>query len=175
MFVRILTGLTYAWFVAILYFSSDGGMSVFDVLGLGYGWLMLAVAWLITFFVMRSRKVGFGTRRRVFVPFLLAFGGVLYWSESAIYLRLLASRDALGAYVSSAQRAHLNSKQRVRVGFFTVRETETFSDGTVRLITADCMFDECGLAYVPKGNPLVIGEDSYDHLSGKWWHWSRSW
>ena len=175
MFARGLTISSCAWLIALLYFSSDGGMSVCDVLGLGYAWLALAISWIVTFFVLRSRKVSFGPAGRVLVPLVLAIGGFLYFTEGAIYLRLLGSKGALEAYVASAQRGHRNSRQPVRIGLFKVLETETLSDGTVRMITAECMFDECGLAFAPRGIPPVIGEDSYEHLGGAWWRWSRSW
>jgi hypothetical protein len=46
----------------------------------------------------------------------------------------------------------------------------------VRMITSQCsMFDHCGLAYSPAGEPARVGEDYYSHIWGPWWHWYRSW
>jgi hypothetical protein len=37
------------------------------------------------------------------------------------------------------------------------------------------LVDDCGVVYSPTGEPPVVGEDSYEHISGPWWHWYRSW
>jgi len=173
--MRNLTVVTCIWLVGLLYFTSDGGMSVFDVLVFAYGWLALVLAWLIVFLVARAQRRPIRRTYGIISAIVLLLGAVLYWTEGAIYLRLLPSRPALDAYVLAAQRKQINSRQPISVGAFKVRETETLKDGTVRLITASCMFDDCGLAYAPRGKPPILGEDSYDHLIGKWWHWWRSW
>ncbi len=61
-----------------------------------------------------------------------------------------------------------------RVGLFKVRETELLKSETVRLITAEDFVDHAGFVYSPQ-KPPVLGEDSYSHLYGSWWHWQRSW
>lgn len=171
--MRLVTFIILIWFAALLWFSSDGGMSVPDVLILGYAWPALLIAWIIAYARRHRRAQKMGAAGLVSLALLLS-GGIAYWTGTAIYLRLLASRSALERYAAAAGQRGLDSKQPVRAGLFLVRETETLEGGTVRLITAECMFDDCGLVF-SSGQPPVIGEDSYDHLLGKWWHWRRSW
>ena len=66
---------------------------------------------------------------------------------------------------------------RNRVGLFWLREAEVLPQGVVRIITTDCMFDDCGLVYSPAGVPPRIGEDMYEALAlgGPWYHWWRGW
>ncbi len=94
-------------------------------------------------------------------------------------LRLKLSEPALMSYIQTAQAAQAAQPQLAisprQVGLFQVQETELLSSGTVRLITTEDFFDHAGFVYSPNQAPPVLGEDSYSHLYGDWWHWQRSW
>jgi hypothetical protein len=99
------------------------------------------------------------------------------WSGASFWVRFQCSRPALNRYVQSASPmiASGTFTPGVRVGLFWLREAEVLPDGVVRMITTDCMFDQCGVVYSPRGAPPVVGEDTYNALGGPWYHWWRSW
>ena len=160
-------------------------MSVFDVIVFGWGGVLLLIAWAIALAGARTRGDAIPLTFRFAMPALFAIGAVAYWTDVAIYVRFVASRPALEKYVRDAQRARTgsalaewtrtNSRSVAWVGLFRVSETEALNDGTVRLITGSCMFDDCGLVFSPRGAPLRIEEDWFEHLVGRWWQWRRSW
>ena len=94
-------------------------------------------------------------------------------------IRLKLSEPALTTYVQDVQ-AGRRSPQKWGdssrwVGLFEVRETELPEGGVIRVITTKDFVDHAGFVYSPKQKPPVLGEDSYRHLYGFWWHWQRSW
>jgi hypothetical protein len=173
--VRAATGLAAAWFAGVVWFTSDGGVSVYDLFIVFYGGGAIFLTWLIAIAVLAIRKLTIP-----WIPFniaasLVIAGAAVLFTDRAIDLRLVVSRSALGRYVADAT-SRGRAEKGVRVGAFFVREVEVLPDGVVRIITADCgLADDCGLTYSPHGRPPVIGEDRYTHLTGRWWHWWRSW
>jgi hypothetical protein len=96
------------------------------------------------------------------------------YSGTLFHLRFLGSRSSLERYVEQTIANGESHRKQTNVGLFVARETEILPNGTVRIITSSCMFDECGIAF-SRTTPRAIGEDRYDHLTGNWWRWQRSW
>ena len=174
------------WALVVLWLGSDAGFNIVAFLVAEYGGLLLLGWWLIRLvrWLMRRRRSPVveteSTRRRVLywawepltivACFAIAYTGVLFPARFAV------SRPALDRYATEVRERGDSTPPAGRlVGLFRVREVELLTDGVVRLITTECMLDDCGMAYSPKGPPPVIGEDSYRHLTGNWWHWWRSW
>ena len=174
------------WAAAALWLGSDTGFDIVGFLLAEIGGLVLLVWWLsrlIRWLARRRRTPSDrpeSTRRHVLrwlwepvtivACWAIAYTGILFPARFAM------SRPALDRYALQLRERGDSAPPAGRiVGLFKLREVELRPDGVVRLITTQCMFDDCGLAYSPKGPPPVIGEDSYRHLSGNWWHWYRSW
>ncbi len=174
-------GLEAVWMAYALLFGSDAGLTVPVLLVLWYGGLALGLLWAVRF-IMRlllRKRVPSPTRMR-----RLALEGVLVAAcfaavqfGVAFRLRFLLSRPALTRYATAARSSseHGHGGTGTRVGLFWIRESETLPGGVVRLITTDCMFDDCGVAYSPSGKPPIVGEAIYTPIGGSWWHWWRSW
>jgi hypothetical protein len=124
--------------------------------------------------VATAREAGVTRRRLSVAPVLLVISGVLFVTEAAVYVRFALSRPALEHHAAASARSG-PSDRVVRVGLFVVRETDVQPGGVVRMITAECMFDDCGLAFSSGGAPPVVGEDAYYSLTDNWWLWHRSW
>ena len=172
-------GVAVLWGTAALIMNSDGS-SIDAFLLYAYGGIAFFFA-AVTFGVV---CIVSATRRRerlmrVFpLPYLLliavlalVFVGVSL--NGAFWLRFEMSRGALEAATAQVQ-AGAKPKTPVRIGFFRVREIDRAGD-SVRFIVGESLLDEVGVAYSPSGEPPVVGEDSYTHLTGDWWIWDRSW
>jgi hypothetical protein len=174
------------WALAVLWLGSDAGFNMTAFLLTHFGGILLFGWWavrLVFWFTVRRRsQVGESVpvRRHVLrwlwepvtivACWAVAYTGILFPARFAV------SRPSLDRYVREVRERGDSTPPPGRiVGLFKVREVELRPDGVVRLITTSCMLDDCGMANSPKGQPPVIGEDSYRHLSGNWWHWFRSW
>lgn len=181
---RVLTVATVAgvaaWVAAGLLVGSDAGVTVFVRLGLFYGGVGVLALWVVDLLVHvfttgRHRERRSIRRRAATVLVFAAVVGVVV-TGGAFRVRFLLSRPALDAFVARhASRPDAQVQPRTRIGLFWVREAEVLPGGVVRLITTPCMFDDCGVAYSPAGDPPRIGEDVYSRLGGNWYHWFRSW
>lgn len=182
---RPLAVLTLAagsvWAVYVLLFGSDAGLRIPVFLVLVWGGAGVLGLWILRFGVhLFTHKRTPGSRRvarLLLEPAALALCFALVWTGAAFWLRFHLSKPALEAYVRNERPALLAGtfKPGVRVGLFWLREAEVVPQGVVRLITTDCMFNDCGLVYSPAAQPPVIGEDTYRPLGGPWYHWWRSW
>ena len=170
-----------AWVTYVLGWGSDAGLTVPVLLVLTWGGVGVLVLWSLGFAVHVVATKGAPERRRLrrfaVWPALLSFCFVFVWTGLAFQVRFLASRPALDRVareaIPMAPPAELSPGRRV--GFFWVRESEVLPGGIIRIITTQCMFDDCGLVYSPNGEPPRVGEDTYRQLGGGWWHWWRSW
>ena len=170
-----------AWVLYVLGRGSDAGLPVLLLLVLLWGGLGLVVLWAARVVVhLRATRAAPEARRlprlsAEFAVLLLCFAAV--WTGAAFRVRFLVSKPALARFVIQHVQAtgmgHFTPG--TRVGLFHIREAEALPGGVVRLITTDCMFDDCGMAYSPLREPPVIGEDTYRPLAEHWWHWWRSW
>jgi hypothetical protein len=173
--------LEVAWMLYVLARGSDAGLPVLLLLVLVWGGLVVVVLWVVRVVVhLRATRTTPEARRlrrlsAELALMFLCFGAV--WTGTAFRARFVVSKPALARFVThQAQaigRGHFTPG--IRVGLFRIREAEALPGGVVRLITTDCMFDDCGLAYSPAGEPPVVGEDTYSPLGKQWWQWWRSW
>jgi hypothetical protein len=169
-----------AWSAYILVAGSDAGLTVTTLLVLTYGGLAVLgvwATWLAVHLVAAHRAAARPRWRLLAVqPLVLItlFGAT--WLGGTFRLRFAASKAALDRLAQhGGDAAGEPVPPGTRVGLFRVKEAEFLQGGAVRLITTDCMFDHCGVAYSPSGPPPRIGEDAYSPLVQNWWHWSRSW
>lgn len=175
---RVLLPIAAVWFLAAAWFTSDGGTSVPDLIGIEFSAILLGISWLVVLVVrvVRIRSIRSTlTVSAMVVPLLIVGGYAVSWSEAGFPLRFAASRSSLERYALSISGTDKSSYQTRQVGLFQIRETEALENGVVRLITAECMFDDCGLVYSPKGAPPVVGEDYYIKIDQSWYWWERSW
>jgi hypothetical protein len=165
----------------ILAFGSDAGLTVPVLLALVWGGLAVFVLWCLRFglhlFNTRRSAERRRVRRLIAEPVALILCFAFVWSEGAFRLRFIMSRPAFESYVRHARPSIRQGefKPGVRVGLFWLREAEALPGGVVRMITTQCMFDDCGVVFSPDTTPPRIGEDSYTRLGGPWYHWWRSW
>jgi hypothetical protein len=171
-FRRGVMPLLVIWVLASIWLGSDSGISVPGLLIVVGGAGLLLVVWLILLVVALKRK------DRMKLPWVEPAVTILVllaiYSGALFHLRFLASRRSLDRYVAQTLAGRESHRKPTNVGLFVARETEVLPNGVVRIITASCMFDECGIAF-SRMQPPVVGEDRYDHLTGKWWRWWRSW
>ena len=167
-----------AWIAYVLGRGSDAGLSVFVLIMLVWGGAALLLFWLIRLavhFIARGKE----PRSSYFIrwliePLVLGASFIAVWSGVAFQTRFFFSKPALQQFASAPHVVN-PSPSGPWVGLFHIREAEVLPQGVVRIITTDCMFDDCGLVYAPEGAPPVVGEDSYTPLGGGWWQWLRSW
>ncbi|HXB56280.1 MAG TPA: hypothetical protein VN461_16000 [Vicinamibacteria bacterium] len=182
---RVLAILTVSagsgWAIYVLAFGSDAGLTVPVLLALVWGGVAVLVVWSLRagLHLLNTRGLpGQRHLRRVIAqPAALALCFALVWSEAAFRIRFWLSRPALQSYVQRARPSirHGEFRPGVRVGLFWLREAEALPGGVVRLITTQCMFDDCGVVYSPVAEPPRIGRDIYSALGGPWYHWRQGW
>lgn len=178
------TLLLGVWTAASLWLGTDAGLSITALILTAYGGMLLLAIWLVRLvrWLVRGRRssgmepVATGRRvlRWVWEPATIVIVFVVVYYGLAFPTRFRLNRWALESYVQRVQGGDVPSQARV-VGLFRVRETEVLPGGVVRMITTDCMFDDCGVVFSPRGRPPTIGEDSYYPLADGWWRWWRSW
>jgi hypothetical protein len=171
---RWLQILVACWLVAALWWSSDGGVAVFELLIVSYGAVALIAAALVIAIVERKRQRSFPTSGLLSVIAIVLAGGVLFFSSIPFRVRFEVGVRSLERFAAGLPVGHSQNRLKRRVGVFNIAESEVLPDRTVRLILAEDMFDESGVAYSP-GTPPVVAEDSYQHIRGNWWRWYRSW
>ena len=183
---RWIPGVTVgAWALAVLWLGTDAGYSIPAFLVAEMGGLLLLGWWLarvVWWWARRRRSPGREPLarglflRRLWEPLTIVTCGMIAFTGIGFPARFAMSRPALDRYVQELRaRGDSTPPAGHVVGLFRLREVEVLPGGVVRLITTSCMMDNCGIAYSLNGPPPVIGEDSYRHLSGNWWHWFRSW
>jgi hypothetical protein len=183
---RVIAGLTLTagavWVVYVVLLGSDAGLPFPVVIALAWGGGALLVLWALRLVLHLAITRRAPERRRVrrvvaeLAVVLLCFAFVS--SGAAFRVRFMLSWPWLNRYVQTAPStiASGSFKPGARVGLFWLREAEVLPEGVVRLITSEChIVDQCGLVYSPTGAPPVVGEDMYDALGGRWYHWWRSW
>jgi|ERR1051326_2561680 hypothetical protein len=156
---------------AALYCGSNSGVSVVNLLVIAAGGIV-ALAWWSLLLIGVSRRSGRLAQAWIEPAVSMSLLLVIY-SGAPFYVRFLASKPFLDHYVRSAHTGEAVGHARV-VGLFIARETEVLPDGVVRIITTNCMFDQCGLVF-SSSSPPRTGGDQYVHLIGSWWRWWRSW
>jgi hypothetical protein len=180
--------LASAWFVFVACAFSDAGIEFQSVLVLVYGSLLWGVLWFIRLIVAVVRhRQGLIPRKPFhrallywgFEPTALLLSAGLAFSGVLCTFRFYLGRPSLDAYVAEvatgrAQPHGFGTPERW-VGLFRIRETELLTNGVVRIITSPDGFDDAGFTFAPASPPPVVGEDSYTHITGSWWHWHRSW
>jgi hypothetical protein len=153
-----------------------------------YGSLLWGVIWLLRLVVTVVRQqrgsVPRQTLRHALVhwgvePVVLLLCGVLAFTGILGHIRFRLCRPSLDAYVaevvSGRVQPHGYDSPKRWVGLFHVAETELQPHGVVRIITASVFLDDAGFTYSPVSPPPRIGEDSYEHITGYWYRWHRSW
>jgi hypothetical protein len=169
------------WAAYLLVFGSDPGLTLYALFVLGYGGAALLVLWAVyTIFHIAAFRGSFERRswRRVLVdPAIVVFCLCMTLFGGTFRVRFLLSKPALERFVreDAARVAAAQVPPGTRAGLFRVQEAEVLPGGIVRLITTECMFDDCGVVYSPEGAPPRLGEDHYSRLGFHWWHWWRSW
>jgi hypothetical protein len=177
--VTISAAILWAVFCALV--CSDAGIGMLQFLVFAFGGIAVVGLWLIRLFVYAvwSRRRGpINARSWLVEPLLVALVAVAVLTGAAFRLRFAVSWPFLARYAQGVQTGRVEAGGRHEsrvVGLFLVRETEALPGGVVRMITSDCGFDDCGIAYGGSVKPPRIGEDSYTALGGGWWQWWRSW
>ncbi len=156
------------WGATSLWLGSDAGLSVLALLLVLYGGFAMLLGWVIASSTLRYRHERLSRIWLEPTVVLLILGLIL--TGAPFRVRFLVSRPALEQYVASA----VANREPRRVALFKVLETERVSSGVVRLITTECMFDDCGVVF-SQSEPPRIGEDTYRRIHPRWWQWERSW
>lgn len=174
--------LASVWAAYVLGFGSDAGITVPVLLTLVYGGGGVLILWCLRIgaHLLANRKTPEHRRlqRLLIMPSCVVACAAAVSTGAAFWIRFLLSMPALESFAlhnPSAVQRGLDAPPPIRVGLFWLREVEVLPKGTVRIITTQCMFDDCGVVYSPQSAPPVIGEDHYRHLVGSWHHWWRSW
>lgn len=180
--------LVIAWFVFVVGCFSDAGSGFFPPLVLFFGSLLWGSIWLVRLIVSLVRQWRGSVPRQILRHAALYWGlepaaillcGVLALSGILCHARFRLCRPALDAYVTDVVagrvQPHGYGTPKRWVGLFRVIETELQPDGVVRIITAREYLDDAGFTFSPVSPPPRIGEDSYYHITGPWYHWHRSW
>jgi hypothetical protein len=162
-----------AWALAALLLGSNVGLSIPALLVTVHG------GGAILLFSLVAIVIGVVRKQRLRRPWLEPAGVLavlaLISLDLPFHARFFASLPFLHRDVQRVAASGRPGPLPRLVGLFRVREVELLPNGVVRMITASCMFDDCGLAFSRGGPPPVVGEDSYDRITPAWWQWERSW
>jgi hypothetical protein len=172
--------------VFVIIACSDAGISFAAVMVALFGGLLWGAVWFIRFI---SWSVGIRSgsakvmpiRREVFYwgvePAALVLAVFLVGSGQLSLVRFRLSESALQMYIEDVRAGRVATFGSLapshRIGLYTITETELLPNGIVRFITSADGIDDAGFAYSSTSEPPRIGEDSYTHLTGPWWHWRR--
>ena len=180
--------LISSWILFVVVSFSDAGSGMLPCLVMVYGSWIWVLIWLVRLIVSLVRQHRGSSPHQPLSPRVLywslepvALGlcGVLAFSGVLYQVRFRLCRPALEAYaadvVAARVQPHGYGTPKRWVGLFRVAETELQPGGVVRLITAVDGFDDAGFTFSPVAPPLRLGEDSYQHMVGGWYHWHRSW
>jgi len=174
------------WLAVFAYTTSDGArFFLVDDLLFVCGFVLVSAVWAIGILGHLIRRPGHRLRYILSLswpawwvrePYILAVALLLWFTPVGFATRLALSAP----FVARTADAVLDGRTTPEtlnghlVGLFLVRNVDHVGEA-VRFITGPCsLFDDCGFVYSPKGSPPVVGEDSYQHLWGPWWHWYRS-
>lgn len=160
------------WAIVSMVAGSNVGLTVFALLVLAYGAAIVIVVWAVVLLIARRNMLPL---QRPWREPLVVFGVLaLVYLDLPFYVRFFSSEPFLDQYVQSVAAVGRPRQMPHRVGLFTIREAEVLPTGVVRIITTDCMFDDCGLAFSRVGQPPLIEQESYRQVAGRWWQWRRS-
>jgi hypothetical protein len=173
--------------VFVIIACSDAGISFPAEMIAFFGGLLWSAVWFIRFIYWRA---GIRSGSECVMPFRRAS---FYWGIEpatlvlAVFLvgsgllssvRFRLSESAFQTYIEDVRAGRVAASGRLspshRIGLYTITETELLPNGIVRFITSLDGIDDAGFAYSSTSEPLRIGEDSYKHITGPWWHWHRS-
>jgi hypothetical protein len=171
------------WLACALILESDAGIPLYA------GWALTGTgALLVLFWVFRFRRLvqtgqhdrlvrGRSTGRVltwVLPPLAIALAALGAWSDLPLRVRLVVGQGPLLRHAQTLRDDPTRATEEGghEFGIFAVQESSVVN-GQVRLITAACGNDSCGLVYSPDGEPVVVTRDSFRHLWGPWWHWRR--
>lgn len=176
----VLFAMTAVWAVFVLLDASNVSMSLLGYLAYVYGGVLVAVltACCVCVPVVRAFRWSGQLWRSIPVRVIVQAGIlvlvlVAVALDLAFALRFRLSEPALTHAALDIQSGRHYDGDRW-IGLFRVHEINR-AGSAVRLITGECFFDDCGLAFNTDGAPPVVDEDDYAHLSGPWWRWRRSW
>ena len=175
--------IAVAWLAAALVLESDAGISAYlgwALIGTG---LLLVLAWAFRVRrlvssgqherLLRGRSTG-RVMTWLMPPLAIVIAALSVWSDMPLRLRVILGQGPLLRHALTLREDPTLATEEGghEVGIFSVYQSSVVA-GQVRLITAPCGSDVCGLVYSPDGEPLVVTKDSYRHLWGPWWHWRR--
>jgi hypothetical protein len=166
---RVNLSVFVGWALTILVCGSNSGVTVLALLVVVYGAGLTLLLWLITLVVSMIRREH--SWRLLLQPVLVIAALAAAYTGLLFRIRFFASKPFFVSYVERP----VAGERAQRVGLFVAKETEVLPEGVVRIVTTDCMFDDCGVVFSSKGVPPRIGEDSYQSLGDGWWRWQRSW
>ncbi len=176
---RIVNMDTIVWGLCSIVYFTDAAVDFNPaIILLGCG-AVLALAWLICQIVLFFRPVQGSIVRRLTsfgcFPIVCSVAFIFATTDVGIRGRLWLCESEVARFATAIEPgAGWDLEKSAQVGLFSVREVDRHGD-CVRMITAKDFLDDAGLVYCQAGQPPRIGEDSYRHLWGPWWHWRRSW
>jgi len=158
---------------ASVFYVTDAAIDLLPLYALIGGFAVMAFIWFCaTAAAVAARRTNTGSaearsRTRQLIMVAAARAVVVTFAVTDVGLAA-RSRFSAGALLRAPCDA------RGWIGLFHVRELECIGQCR-RFITTHDFLDDAGVAFCPAERPAVIGEDSYHHLFGGWWRWSRSW
>ncbi len=160
---------------ATLLASSAPVPSVWPYFILVPAWAGLGATWMTRFLAAAALRALRGGLKAFALAALTAVAvAAVSWSGVARIVRFKVSEPAM---TWAAKRIIQDPDSRIPplLGLYPVRERKPL-EGSFRFITGRAGFaDDAGFAYCPRSPCPVDGEDSYEHLSGRWYVWYRSW
>ena len=170
------------WLVTLGGWSMPDGPSVPLVLMLVPSWLFVGTAYFVALAVAAVRRGRDGRRMSpvawILPPLLVVLIAPAIVADLPLRARFAASRGSLdSAALDVLARGSTERDTRSRwLGFYLVRGIEVEA-GAARFVVGESGFgDAQGFAYWEgPGEPPVVGEDRYEHLTGPWWIWVESW
>jgi len=160
------------------YGSIDGLLFVGVAFYLG---IPVALIWTVAIAVRSISRRSFPALRDL-APWLTALAAGLIAigivsSGVAFTARFDLSRGAMDRFAKEVVAAPRGTTFSNRwVGLYHASSIQSFPGGGMRFLAgSDGFLDDEGFAYSPRGEPPMLGEYSYTHLSGPWYYWHQSW
>ena len=144
-----------------------GGMVGVVLLG---AWLWQLVPTLV------HRRLGLAPRewlQWIVLPLIVIGTHYAFLSPIPFEARLKASRAAMDDV--AAQLMADPEAAPGWIGLYPVDRIDRYENGVRFLVWGSGFLDPIGFAYAVDGEPPVVGEDSYQPIGDRWWHWTESW
>ncbi|MFC5822560.1 hypothetical protein [Nonomuraea insulae] len=162
-----------------VYATSVPGWYLPWVAWLVFAWTFLGLIWLGTLARILFRASPLAKLRLewpvwLLPPLIVLLAGGLVYMGAPLEARLALSRPAFDAFARTVSQGAPLPGDDEWIGLFPIEGATRFPGGALFTVDGAGFIGSTGFAWSPGGEPPQVGgEESYDHLRGPWYTWSK--